>query len=57
MTASAARFRHTGICRPVKRIRIGTFGQKLGSAALLCRWSRVLGQLNETAAAGGRQGC
>lgn len=56
MTAKTARSRRTGPRPSARKILEGLFGQPLGSAALLCRWSRVLGRLNETAA-GCRTGC
>ena len=57
MTAISARSRQAGPRRSAQKILRDMFGRKLGSAALLCRWSRVLGHLNDTAAAGCRTGC
>ena len=58
MTAiQPVRFRHSGYSRPTRRIFRANLGRTFGSAILLCRWSRVLGHLNETAGANARCGC
>ena len=43
-----------GTRRPSSKIIRGLFGRPFGSAVLLCRWSRVLGHLTETAVTGCR---
>ena len=54
MTAMTACCRIADADQLVRRVILDFVDRTLGSSVLVCRWSRVLGQLNDSAATGGR---